>query len=266
LPRNERTLDVTPTLQGGLTITTPNDRRDSIALRFAELLRDFERRPPTEIEAAMGELTESAVRAVPGASSAGITLVTKSGGVGTLSATDPEARKLDDIQRHNDEGPCLEAAWEQHMMRIDDMSHELRWPNFARDALTQTAVRSVMSFQLFKQRNEMAALNFYADRPHAFDDTSVEMGLIVATHTALAWNMLTREKQFLSALASRDLIGQAKGILMERFKITSDQAFAVLAKVSQDTNRKVSAVAEDLARTGMWTPGSRAGHDRQDTP
>jgi AmiR/NasT family two-component response regulator len=65
---------------------------------------------------------------------------------------------------------------------------------------------------------------------------------------------------------NRDLIGQAKGILMERFKVTSDQAFAVLAKVSQDTNRKVSAVAEDLARTGMWTPGSPPGRDRRDTP
>jgi AmiR/NasT family two-component response regulator len=65
---------------------------------------------------------------------------------------------------------------------------------------------------------------------------------------------------------NRDVIGQAKGILMERFKITSDQAFAVLAKVSQDTNRKVSAVAEDLARTGLWAPGSRVGQDRQTTP
>jgi ANTAR domain len=53
---------------------------------------------------------------------------------------------------------------------------------------------------------------------------------------------------------------------MERFKITPEQAFAVLAKVSQDTNRKVAAVAEDLARTGMWTPGLRVGQDRQDTP
>jgi AmiR/NasT family two-component response regulator len=68
-----------------------------------------------------------------------------------------------------------------------------------------------------------------------------------------------------SALVNRDIIGQAKGILMERFKITSDQAFAVLAKVTQDTNQKVSALAEDLARTGMWAPGSRAGQDRQET-
>jgi AmiR/NasT family two-component response regulator len=65
---------------------------------------------------------------------------------------------------------------------------------------------------------------------------------------------------------NRDVIGQAKGILMERFKITSDQAFAVLAKVSQDTNRKVSALAEELARTGRWTAGLRAGDDRRDTP
>jgi AmiR/NasT family two-component response regulator len=67
-------------------------------------------------------------------------------------------------------------------------------------------------------------------------------------------------------LVNRDVIGQAKGILMERFKITAEQAFAVLAKVSQDTNRKLSAVAEDLARTGRWTSGSRAGQDRQDSP
>jgi AmiR/NasT family two-component response regulator len=69
-----------------------------------------------------------------------------------------------------------------------------------------------------------------------------------------------------SALVNRDVIGQAKGILMERFKITSDQAFAVLAKVSQDTNRKLSAIAEDLARTGMWTPGPGPGQDRKEAP
>lgn len=224
----------------------PHDRHDSIALQFAELIRGLDRRTDTDADAVMRELTTSAARALPGASSAGITVATRAGEVITLAATQPEAEKVDDIQSRNGEGPCLEAAWEQHMMRIDDMAQERRWPGFARDALDNTSVRSVLSFQLFKNRNDMGALNFYADRPFAFDETSVEMGLMVATHTALAWNMLQREEQFRSALASRDIIGQAKGILMERFNVDAVAAFELLKRLSQDSNRPLATIAEQL--------------------
>src|SRR3954471_6207676 len=100
----------------------------------------------------------------------------------------------------------------------------------------------------------------------ASPDESEHVGLLLASHAAIAAADAYHFEHVTSALVNRDLIGQAKGILMERFKITSDQAFAVLAKVSQDTNRKVSAVAEDLARTGMWTPGLQTGPHREDTP
>jgi ANTAR domain/GAF domain len=236
----------------------PNDRRDSIALQFAELLRGFERRTDTDTDTdtdtAMRGLTASAARALPGASSAGITIATRSGEVTTLGATQPEAEKIDDIQARNGEGPCLEAAWEQHVMRIDDMTVEQRWPRFTRDTLDNTTVRSIMSFQLFKTRNDMGALNFYADRPFAFDDSTMEMGLIVATHTALAWNLLTREKQFRSALASRDIIGQAKGILMERFDVDAVAAFELLKRLSQDSNRPLATIAEQLVNAPRDKP------------
>jgi hypothetical protein len=124
----------------------------------------------------------------------------------------------------------------------------------------------MLCFQLFVQRDTLGALDLLAQATSAFTDESEHVGLLLASHAAIAAAGVYHFEHVNSALVSRDIIGQAKGILMERFKITADQAFAVLAQVSQDTNRKVSAVAEDLARTGVWTPGSRAGQEGQEAP
>ena len=124
----------------------------------------------------------------------------------------------------------------------------------------------MLCLKLFVARDTLGALDLLAHSPSAYTDESEHVGLLLASHAAIAAVDAHHFENVTSALVNRDVIGQAKGILMERFKITSDQAFAVLAKVSQDTNRKVSAVAEDLARTGMWTPNSRAGEGRPETP
>jgi hypothetical protein len=224
-------------------------RREAIALQFAELLRDLERRQPGDSDAAMRELTERAALALPGAASAGITMALRSGDVQTVSATHPDAEKVDDIQRRNGEGPCLEAAWQQHTMRVDDLTLEHRWPRFARDTLSDTAVRSILSFQLFKDRDRMGALNFYGDHAGAFDDDSVEVGLILATNVAVAWNLLARDEQFRSALATRDVIGQAKGILMERFGVDAAAAFELLRRLSQESNTPLATIARRLTQS-----------------
>lgn len=103
-------------------------------------------------------------------------------------------------------------------------------------ALERTPVRSVLCFRLFGEGRPLAALNFTARRPGAFTDDSIEMGLIFASHLTLAWNTINREQHFQSALASRDIIGQAKGMLMERFDIDAVAAFDLLARLSQQTN------------------------------
>ncbi|PRC44641.1 hypothetical protein C6A85_99210 [Mycobacterium sp. ITM-2017-0098] len=224
-------------------------RRDAIALQFAELLRDLERRQSGDTAAVMRELTERAARALPGAESACITVATGSGDVQTVAATHPDAEKVDGIQRRNGEGPCLEAAWQQHTMRINDIACEQRWPGFCRDTLSDTGVRSVLSFQLFTNRESMGALNFYSDRVDAFDDDAVELGLILATNIAVAWNLLERDGQFRSALASRDVIGQAKGILMERFSIDAAAAFELLRRLSQDSNTPLASIAQQLTQS-----------------
>ena len=104
----------------------------------------------------------------------------------------------------------------------------------------------MLSFRIYADTNESAALNFFADRPGAFTEDAVELGTIYATHTAVAWGILRRDAEFRSALASRDVIGQAKGMLMERFAIDAVHAFDLLKRLSQDTNPPLHAIAVRL--------------------
>ena len=224
---------------------TGNQRRGLIR-DVADLVQTVQDHQHADVDAMLSELTEGACKSVPSARHAGITVVSRPGKVRTASATDDYPRLLDEIQQRHDEGPCLSAAWDHQLMRIDDLTREDRWPAYCREAVEETPIRSVMSFQLFADHQSMGALNFYAEQPYAFDEESLELGLIVATHTALAWSMARRDEQFRSALASRDIIGQAKGMIMERFKIDAVQAFELLKRLSQSSNTPLVAVARQL--------------------
>jgi putative methionine-R-sulfoxide reductase with GAF domain len=204
--------------------------------------------PPDDITEMLRELNRATVAAVPGAQSAGITVVGPHRDVRTLAATGPHPGLLDDVQRETGEGPCLSAAWDHHTIRIDDVFTDERWKLFRAAATERTPVRSVLSFVLFEDGKTMAALNLFSQLPHAFPNESTEVGLIYATHTVVAWNMVRREGQFRSALASRDVIGQAKGILMERFDIDAHRAFELLKKLSQDSNTHLADLAEQLVQ------------------
>lgn len=190
---------------------------------------------------------------MPGAQYAAITLAFRDGRVRTPSSTDRYATLLDEIQQRHKEGPCLSAAWEHHTIRINDMPVEKRWPYYTRDALRETPIRSVISFQLFADHHSMGALNFYADAPRAFDDDAAETGYVLASHTAVAWSLVRRDAQFRSALASRDIIGQAKGMIMERFTIDAVQAFELLKRLSQSTNTPLAVVARQLVESEQRT-------------
>lgn len=218
---------------------------DGDILRVAEdALRTLRDRPTADVN--IDELTRNALAAVSGAEHAGITVACEDGTVHTAAATDQYPNLLDKIQQRHGDGPCLSAAWENHVIRIDDLTTVQRWPGYCRDAVEQTPIRSVMSFQLFASPHTVGALNFFADRPFAFDDDAVETGVIVATHTAMCWQALRRDQQFRSALATRDIIGQAKGIIMERFNVDAVQAFEILKRLSQGSNTKLVEIAHQL--------------------
>lgn len=224
-------------------------RRGTLVREVADMAQLLQREV-TNGELLLGQLTESAANSVPGARWAGITVANRGGTVRTAaSSTGHYPEMLDKIQQGEQEGPCLSAAWERHMIRIDDLALDERWRAFSRAAVEQTPIRSIMSFQIFADHRTMGALNFYAEQPRVFDDEAAELGLIFATHTALAWKLVRREEQFRSALGSRDIIGQAKGMLMERFKIDAVQAFELLKRLSQNSNTPVTAVARNLVES-----------------
>ncbi|MGN6337147.1 GAF and ANTAR domain-containing protein [Mycobacterium sp.] len=200
----------------------------------------------TDPDSALLDVIKTSVVSIPGAQYAGITLVEQGGDITTVAATHDFPRWLDDVQREVGEGPCLSAAWNQHTIRIDDLASDDRWPRYRDMALERTPVRSVLSFRLFDDGKVMGALNFHADGAGAFDDESIEVGLIFAANTTLAWNSMRREQQFQSALASRDIIGQAKGMLMERFDISAMAAFELLCRLSQQSNTRLADIAERL--------------------
>lgn len=217
----------------------------TIATQLAGLIADLERHE-TETSIGLRELVESGARHVAGCQYAGITLADKAKAVTNVVATHRYPMVLDAIQNRYGEGPCLAAVWQHHIMHVEDLNVDQRWPRYQRHALEQTPIRSILSYELFVDRSSMSALNFYADHPYAFTDESLELGSVFATHVALAWSMMRRQDQFRSALASRDVIGQAKGLIMERFDLDAVEAFELLARLSQQSNTKLIDIAKRL--------------------
>lgn len=216
-----------------------------IVAQLAELVAELER-DGTETTAGLRGFIENGVRHMAGSQYAGITLAHRDKAVTSVVATHRYPMILDAIQDRCGEGPCLEAAWRHHMVYVGDLNIDRRWPRYQREALELTPVRSIVSYELFVDGDAMGALNFYAEHPHAFNDESLEIGGVFATHVALAWSMLRRQDQFRSALASRDTIGQAKGVIMERFNLDAVEAFELLTRLSQQSNTKVIAIAKAL--------------------
>ena len=229
-----------------LALVTAIDDAHETHRRIAGIVRDLHARPETDAETVIAELAEHAAVEVPGAQYAGVTVTRDHRHIDTPAATHPYPILLDKIQQRHREGPCLESAWEEKTIHAPDLQTDKRWPRYRRDALAETPIRSIMAFQLFIADHTMGALNVYAEHPLVFDEQSKAIGLIFAAHTSVAWNVARRDEQFRRALASRDLIGQAKGMIMARYGVDAVQAFEMLRKLSQDSNTPVTKIAEDL--------------------
>jgi transcriptional regulator with GAF, ATPase, and Fis domain len=219
---------------------------DATHRRIAQLVQDLYGRPDADSDTVIAELAEHAAVEIPGAQYAGVTVTRNAKHIDTPAATHKWPLLLDEIQQRHGEGPCLTAAWDERTVYLANMETDLRFPLYARDALEQTPIRSVMAFQLWIAGETMGALNVYAETPNAFSAETEAVGLVFAAHSSVAWNAARRDEQFKKALASRDVIGQAKGMLMERYSVSAIQAFDLLRKLSQDSNTPLTQIAADL--------------------
>jgi hypothetical protein len=173
----------------------------------------------------------------------------------TPAHTDPVVGDLDVLQHRFSEGPSLDAIAGNLSFYAGDLAEESRWPLFG-PAATGRGIRSMLALPLFAD-GAMGALNLYAHYPQAFGVIDRARGLLLAALAGLAFSSARsheadelREVNLHAALATREVIGQAQGILIERERITADQAFDILRRASQHLNLKLRDVAQTLVDTG----------------
>ncbi len=216
------------------------------------------------VEETLQEIADLACQTIQGCDFAGMSFI-RGKTIETPAQTHPAVGELDALQSEIGEGPCVDAIAEHRTFYVEDLSEETRWPTFAPKAV-ERGMRSMLSFRLFIEENEsgertMGALNLYSRERAAFDETAKDVGLILASHASVALagaQALAREQVQTAnlhlAVAGRDVIGQAKGILMERERLTADQAFDVLRRASQHVNVKLKDIAERVTETGERPP------------
>jgi GAF domain-containing protein len=217
-----------------------------LAQRMAELARSVA--APRDIDDVLKGVTSTVIELLPGADTSGVLLVSKGGTFESLSGTSELIYEVDRLQEKHNEGPCVEAATNELIVRTDDFENETRWPAYSREVCT-LGVRSGISFKLYTGDRTAGALNVFSRKPHSFDTDAEVIGSILAAHAAAAILASRETEQLNTALLSRDLIGQAKGILMERFHLDAIGAFDMLRKLSQQMNVRLAKVAQRVVDT-----------------
>ncbi|MEV4661089.1 GAF and ANTAR domain-containing protein [Micromonospora echinofusca] len=223
----------------------PTDPADA----FAELGRI--KLGETNLDDVLQRVAELAKRALDTPVQVSVTLV-RNGTGHTAAFTDDLARDMDERQYAQERGPCLDAAASGDLVSVPDLTAEDRWPDWAERGV-KAGLGSSLSIGLPIQDAVVGALNVYARTPHAFDDDTVTVLETFAAYAAVALanahlydSTATLAQQMQEAMASRAVIEQAKGIIMAERRCAPGEAFDILAKVSQDSNRKVRDVAQAL--------------------
>ncbi|KWX67292.1 GAF and ANTAR domain-containing protein [Mycobacterium sp. NAZ190054] len=218
----------------------------TLAKRMAELARTVA--APRRVEDVLSDVTGEVMDLIPGADAAGVLFVGKEGRFRSVAGTSDLPGRLDELQMTYREGPCLDAALDHLIVRTDDFRTEKRWPQYTAAALA-IGVLSSLSFKLYTSAQTAGALNLFALRPHAFDGEAETVGAVLAAHAAAAIMASRESEQLESALSTRDRIGQAKGIIMERYNVDDVAAFEMLRRLSQDSNTKLIDVAVKVIET-----------------
>lgn len=206
------------------------------------------------VPATLQRVVDTATSTIDGCDLAGIFIIADAE-VTTLARSHETVVEVDALQQDSGEGPCLDASATRTAVYAADLLDDARYRRFGPPAAA-AGVRSALAYPL-QLETASGALNLYARLPAAFGATDRAKGAILAALAAVGVNAaverrdeLQRVADLQQALQTRDLIGQAKGILMERERITADQAFDVLRRASQHLNEKLRDVAQDIIDTG----------------
>ncbi|HVE93361.1 MAG TPA: GAF and ANTAR domain-containing protein [Acidimicrobiales bacterium] len=205
-----------------------------------------------EIVALLSSVTREAV---PAAQLVSLTLLGRNGTPYTAEASDELATALDQVQYSERDGPCLHAVATQESVNVHLDQEAERWPQFVA-ACTNAGLHSVLSTPFEVHNHLVGAFNVYGSESARFSGEAEQIGRLVVRHggvllaNAIALHAAsTLNEQLHEALATRDLIGQAKGILMARESCDADRAFDILRRASQRSNKKLRDVATEVIRS-----------------
>ena len=196
-----------------------------------------------------------ATELIPNCHYAGISIVHRNRPIDTPAATHELVRRGDELQYAFGEGPCLDAIWHYDTVISANLAEEERWQRWAPCVAAELNIRSMLALRLFTSTDLVGALNLYSKEVDAFDEDDAYTGTYLAAQIAVAVAETQQSDSLRIAALNRTIIGQAQGILMERYKIDAEEAFNVMRRVSQDNNIKVIRVADELVRTRR-TPGA----------
>ncbi|GAA5141546.1 GAF and ANTAR domain-containing protein [Nocardioides marinquilinus] len=237
-----------------MTDTRPLDER------MAEAARELH--DQADVQLTYDSAVQLAVANVTGADAAGLTIASRGRKAETLAVTAGWVTTADRLQYTLDEGPCVDATWEHHLVHSPELTTDARWPTWGPRVFAETGARSVLSLQLFTHRDSLGAINLYSRTADAFDARDRTDGLTVAAHIAIAVAAAQSIAQLETAVASRTVIGNAVGMLMERFAFSEQRAFAALSRIASERGRKVRDVAQEVVsdhrarqETGSAPPG-----------
>lgn len=207
----------------------------------------------TDVAEVYTTICVAATLMVPGCDRASLML--RRGGSGgsyaTVAATDPIARRIDQLELIVGEGPCLDAIQDESAQIEADLTTHSQWPELAARIVAETPVRGSMGFRLLVDRNKVGALNLFSDRPNVFDKVSAERAILLAAFAGIATAAAAHGHEadtLRRGLASNREIGRAIGMLMVLNDVSEDEAFDMLRRTSQDTNIKIADIAAEVIR------------------
>ena len=236
-------------------------RTDQLVVALRSAARTMsDRRTVRDLEETLARIVSCAMETIPAVDAAGISM-TEQGRIESRYPTSEAIRELDETQGRLSEGPgiiALEDPPESGIVVAQDLDGDdaPRWPRFAPEAVA-AGYRGLMSTTLTSEGGVRGSLNLYSRHPDAFDERSRTLAGIFGVQAALVLVGVHQATSLQRAVDSRDLIGRAKGILMERFGVDDQTAFQMLVRSSQDTNLKLTTVAR-------WLPTEAARRARPD--
>jgi GAF domain-containing protein len=230
--------------------------------RMSAIAREM-RTQSHSVQDTLDTVVSIAVELFEGCDEAAITVMSRRNGGSTPAATGARARAGDELQYELKEGPCLDAAWNSELVASDDLRHDERWPRWGPLVARRHGINSMLCVQLFTAEDTLGAINLYGSRPGAFPAETHEEAMALAAHAAVALAGAQQIGNLTTAVAGRTTIGQAEGILMERFDLSPHAAFAVLVRLSSHTGHKLAVVADELVRTRTLpeVPETREGSE-----